>query len=821
MDELQHQAPPAGGEDSGPLGALLRRSALALVAERLWRLFVTLATLALFFLTLAWLGFFRSAPLEARIGVVALFGFAALYVVAREIARGWPRRASALARLDAGADPALRPASSLEDRLAFKNADPAAQALWTAHRRRLEAALKATPVAAPSPRVPQRDPYALRAVALVSAIAAGFIAGDQKGARLSAAFDWRAAPSILDATARIDAWLEPPAYTGRPPIVLAGESDAAIEAPVNSVLRIRPADARASVGGELIAVAEAAQQEPAKEQSFKLTGDAQLSLSDGRSFNLSAIPDRAPTIALIEPPRNNARGSMTLAFRAEDDYGVVSAEAAFSRPHGAGRALYEPPRLALALPPGGGGLGEARATIDLADSPFAGAQLALRLIAKDAAGNEGASEAIETLLPQRRFTKPLARALVEQRRILALDPESRAKVRTALEALSVAPEVFETPSAIHLGLRAARRGLEGVHSDNELRSVADMLWAMALNLEEGDLSDAERDLRAAEKELRDALARGDSEEEIAKRAAELRAALDNFLHQLGGRLPPEGAPPRETAGDGDTVTPEDLQAMLDEMNKAMQSGDTAQAQKLLDELQDILENLQTARGGRRGSPQSREMARALGEIDKLSREEQQLRDDTFQGMNNSDEAEPRPRGRRQGGERQKEESGAERSRQQGLRERLERQLDALRQNGAEPGEELDDARRAMKEAEQALGESGEGRGRAVDAQGRAVQALRKGADKLAQQMRGQGDEAADEEGDNPGQRPRGRKGRGRDPLGRASGAGDRPDPFSKYDPLGLPPAQRAHRVQEELRRRLGQPERPQEELDYLQRLLRR
>ena len=51
--------------------------------------------------------------------------------------------------------------------------------------------------------------------------------------------------------------------------------------------------------------------------------------------------------------------------------------------------------------------------------------------------------------------------------------------------------------------------------------------------------------------------------------------------------------------------------------------------------------------------------------------------------------------------------------------------------------------------------------------------------------------------------------------------GGRRNARQRYDPLGLPPAQRAHRVQEELRRRLGQPERPPEELDYLQRLLPR
>jgi len=820
MDELQRQDGPSGKKTSPRLEGMLRQSALALLAERVWRTGLALATIVLFFLALSWLGFWGAAPLGARIAGMALLGFAALYVVARELARGWPQRSAALERLDRSADAALRPASSLEDRLASQNADAGVEALWALHRQRLEEALAKTPIEPPHPRVPQRDPYALRALALVAAVAAGFAAGDEKRARLAAAFDWRAASFGI--STRVDGWLEPPAYTGRPPIVLAKESEAPIEAPVNSTLRIRPPDAGVSVSGGLLATqqtSEDAQKAAPREQAFKLSGAAQVSLSDGRRFDLAAIPDRPPTIALTEKPRNNVRGSMTLAFRATDDYGVVGAEAVFSKPHGGRRALYEPPRLALALPPGGGGQGEAKATIDLADSPFGGAKLAMRLVAKDAADNEGVSESIEVTLPQRRFVKPLARALAEQRRILALDPHSRASVRTALEALSIAPEAFDTPSAIHLGLREARRGLDGARSDDDLRGVSEMLWTMALSLEEGDISQAERDLRAAERELRDAIARGDSEEEIAQRAEELRAALDKFLQQLGSRLPPPGAPLQEAEGSADTITPDELQSMLDEMNRAMKSGDMAQAQRLLDELQDILENVQTQGAGQRRA-RGREMNRALNELDQLSREEQQLRDDTFQRMDSPDDMESRAsRGRRQNGQPQSDDSGAERKRQQALRERLERQQDALREGGVEAGEELDDARRAMKEAEEALGKSGEGRGRAVDAQGRAVQALRKGADRLAQQMRGEGDESAEEEGGSPGRR--GRRGKGRDPLGRASGDGNRPDLSGKYDPLGLAPAQRAHRVQEELRRRLGQPERPQEELDYLQRLLRR
>ncbi|MGA9826536.1 MAG: DUF4175 family protein, partial [Methylocystis sp.] len=83
---------------------------------------------------------------------------------------------------------------------------------------------------------------------------------------------------------------------------------------------------------------------------------------------------------------------------------------------------------------------------------------------------------------------------------------------------------------------------------------------------------------------------------------------------------------------------------------------------------------------------------------------------------------------------------------------------------------------------------------------------------------GAGEESGQDERGQPSSKG---KGADRDPLGRDMGGHGQHDSHSRYDPLGLPPAQRARRVQDEVRRRLGQPERPAEELDYLQRLLRR
>ncbi len=80
-----------------------------------------------------------------------------------------------------------------------------------------------------------------------------------------------------------------------------------------------------------------------------------------------------------------------------------------------------PPRFALVLPNARTRNGVGQTVKDLSEDPYAGADVTLTLTAKDEAGNEGKSEPFNMRLPERLFTKPLARALIEQRRILALD----------------------------------------------------------------------------------------------------------------------------------------------------------------------------------------------------------------------------------------------------------------------------------------------------------------------------------------------------------------------------------------------------------------
>ena len=893
---MRPDSSPANRASANPrLQRLVARAWAILLFERIWRIVLPPLVVAGIFVCVSWTGLWLDAPHWARgLGVFALAS--GLFIVLLPLRRfRFPSRKEALERIDRVSGLASHPAAVIEDRLGNGTQDPATLALWNLHRRRAEEAVALLRTGGPSPRIVDLDRYALRASVLVALVATGFVAGPERYARIAAAFDWRF-DALQSKGYRVDAWIDPPAYTGKPPLVLnlggrhsfiTRDDPQHIEAPSNSTVVIHAPGGGVNVDVQG-ALAEAAKDKASSAQNGQaaskaisgaqgadgeirllLRGDATLSLARSGTplgtFDIHAISDEPPTIALTAAPKFNARGSMTLKYSVADDYGVTGAEAAFAKPvlpggHPAQRSLVDPPKMELQLPPAPDLSGEAETTADLSEHPWAGTRVEMTLIARDEGGNEGKSEPVEITLPQKPFANPLARALAEQRRNLILAPDDRAQVANALDALMIAPDVFDTNAGVYLGLRVAFDQLNAARSDSDLIEVADYLWQMALRIENGDLSEAERDLRAAEQQLRDALQRNAPEDEIRKLSEKLRAALDKFLQELAAQEKDEKGEQNSAALDGNsrTITPKDLQSLLDKMQDMLRSGDSANAQKMLEQLQGILENLRVAKP-HKADPRAQAMSRALDELGRLSEDQQDLRDETYKGGQAERHQQREQRGQlglpneptledffgqngggdgtdgdpgknesgkganpKAGKAPQAGENGGLARRQQALRERLENLQKRLDEAGADPSD-LDGAHNAMREAENDLGQ-GPGSSRdAVDAQGRAVEALRDGAQKLAESMRGEAGDGSAAESEGEGQGAQGRFGEGgdADPLGRPAGRERAFDPAARFDPMGVPAAERARRVLEELRRRLSDPARPREEMDYLERLLRR
>jgi uncharacterized protein (TIGR02302 family) len=841
------------------LAKALQRARGSLLWERLWPALAILATAIGLFLALSWAGLWIVLPPLARAAALVIFGLLTLVAAIPLVMVRVPSQLDGLRRLDRTSGERHRPATAIADEMAANSHDPVAQALWRAHVER--ALLSASKLKAgwPQPKLSLRDPMALRALVLMVVVASFFAAGGERVSRITAAFDWSGA--VAPPNFRIDAWVTPPVYTGRPPVMLQGlrPGEAANNAAFANLPVTVPAGSQVVVratgkvnfdivkkGGIEDAAPETRAQLPAgtEERRMVINGDGSASvhgvLNHDIVWNFVAVPDRAPTIELIKDPERQARGAVRFDYKMDDDYGVVEAKAKFDikeqtpadKPR---RPLFTAPDFALTLPQARTRNGAAQTTRDLTEHAWAGAEVVMTLVAKDEAGNEGRSEPRDFTLPQRIFVKPLARALIEQRRTLALDGDARPLVLAALDALTIAPERFTPETGIYLGLRSIYYNLDLAKSDDQLRDVVARMWDMALQIEDGNVSQAEQALRQAQDALRQALERGASDEELKKLMQDLRAAMDKFLQALAEEMrknPQQLARPLDK--NTRMLSQQDLKSMLDRMEQMARSGNKDAARQLLDQMQQMLENLQMARPGAQGDDGDDDMMAALDELGDVIRKQQQLRDKTFK--EGQDQRRDRQRGQR--GQQGQQQLGDLKQDQQALRDRLNKLMEQLRQRGmgqkgqqgekgqGEKGEQgegqgdMDQLGSAGDSMGQAEGELGDGDAEgAVGSQGKALEAMRKGAQGMAQQMQqGQG------QGMGPGPGQPGRNGRqraenGTDPLGRPMRGRDYGDDTTVKVP-GEIDAQRARRVLEELRKRFGESLRPQLELDYIERLLK-
>ena len=904
-----------------------RRARWALAWERAWPRLAWSVGVVVLFLALSWAGLWTMVPDPVRLVLVALFvvGFAAALVPLRGFRR--PSRQEALLRVERENDLPHRPLESYEDTVA-EGADPVARALWTAHRERIARSVATLRTGLPHPDLPRTDRYGLRVVLGLLLFVGVFAGAGEYRERVAAAFRGAAVPVALDS--RVDAWVTPPAYTGRAPLFLTGdnrvpvEKDGTIRVPQGSVLVVRtsppsaekiaaPTAVTLTSGGVSSAAALKTDGEPGKpvepqakdaagkdapagkaagaeaaarpgqpvEREAVLARSATVAVTSGGraigNWSFVVEPDLAPKIRLIGEPEVQLSGAVKLVYEVQDDYGVVAAEARIE-PAGGGpdsaakaRPLIGAPDFPLALPQGRMRSGQAQVFRDLTSHPWSGGPVRLTLVARDEAGQEGRSETVEVDLPAKPFRKPLARALVEQRRTLAMDAEKAPLVATAIDALTLGAEHFADRSGPYFGMRMAYRSLVGASSDDELRDVVDLLWTIALSIEDGDLSLAEKALRDAQDALRKALDNNASDQEIARLTQELRKALDRYLSELAmrQRQNPQARSPMDP--NARTMRKQDLDKMLDRIENLSKTGSKDAARQLLAEMQQMLENLQAGQqGGQQG--EQGEQSDALDKLGEMIQRQQQLMDKTHrldrrggtdrdrrrpgqpgdqgdQGQMSEEElkqalqdlqknqselqqalkelrekmgkGEPRGRADRGKGDKGQGEKGQDKAQGDGqpgqgkqagkgkAQGRPGERGEGGQAGEGEEGDQLGQAEGAMGEARDALGE-GEA-GDAVDAQGRALDALRQGARQLADQMMQQ------QQGRQPGGMQAGEQQGNEDPLGRPNRTGA-VDPGKNLVP-GEIDVQRARRVLEDIRRRLSDPSRPRIELDYLERLL--
>lgn len=803
------------------LSLALFRTRLTLLWERLYAGLVPFFAALAGFAGLALFGVWDMVPAWVHVAGCGLFAGLAVWALVRAEPRLlMPSREEARQRLEQDSALPRGTLADLEDQPFQGNAqDP----FWQRHKAILAQQLRRLSPGQPRALIDQTDPYALRVPALLLLMTGFVMAGPKANERLGHAF----APSFGEETPFLaDLWIDPPDYTRQPATFLIrreglpSTTPQDISVPEGSILRLRSGQLRDTPNVRLwTSTAEGRVEIDPQENSpgvyeTTLTQNTVITLRAERqraNFPITVIPDTPPQIRLVEDPTIEGGLRTLLSIEIEDDYGITdgAVELRLARdlplPPDAPTPPFPLSPETINAPALRGEPGIREVALDLTQHPWAGLPVSLRLNIADGAGHKAMSEAVSIVLPQRTFYNPLSRAVVEERRHLALAPQSWRRSLRMFTALTFAPELFAEGAQEYLLLRTAFHELEKRDGQN-VEDLVDTLWPLAIALEDEGLTLARQRLVAAQAALREALANGAPQDEIDRLVEELRLAMEAYIAALAASedtLAEEGS-------DNQMVEGRDLNDILDEIAELRRQGDSTAARQRLAELEQLLQNLriseggsggtgapgQSAEGNEQGDEQREGRGGPLDESGELIDQQRRLADDTYDALRGE-------RPLREIAEAQRELAEAARQ--------LRDQAEADTGTGSEAFEQ---AAEAMEAAADALSQGN--MMRATRAQEDAISRLRDAASQLA-------DEALADQKRRDGRTGDGGDGAStdqaadRDPLGRSyQTQGD-----TGVDIPDLSDPARIRDLTRDLRERLRNPDLPESERQYIERLLRR
>ena len=823
---------------------------MSLIWEHLWPALWPATAIAGLFIAAALLNVFALLPLwiHVLILVATLVVFTSLlYRVYTQFPKIEAEQARHRLELDNGLH--HRPLASLDDALAMGINDTQSQELWRIHQARMSTQSENLKLKLPKAGLSRRDPLGLRAavslILLIGIIAAGADSFSRIGQALSPPLD----TATLSSAAELTIWIMPPAYTQSPPVVLRkGGTDKASPDQGRPEMANTQSDldpVRVPMGSEVLAQMTGGSDVPIlrlgplsfpftriktdtyhAETKLKHTGKGMTRLSvlqkgrDVASWSLTILEDQRPTVAFSDAPETSPQLGLRLPYEASDDYRLKSLAASIRRldgvvmPDGSAEII-----LGIPLPSGDKKMVKGKSNKDLISHIWAGLPVLVHFLATDELDQTGISEVEPVILPERQFSNPVAKELIEIRKGLSI--RKRDRMLGILKLDSVADELKRLGghTGAYLGLRVARERLLRDLENAAVTTVQKMLWHMALRLEEGAAATAGNDLRAAQRRLQEALDRKAKPEELERLLNEVEKTLHAFLQSLMRELRQHGQiSPQDP--EAQSLSSRDMQRLIDRARELIRQGSPDAARQLMADLKQMLQNLRGAlsRGGHQPE-QSRKAQQTLKNLRGLVRRQQKLLDETYGRAQKE---------RDQWNQERIERSTEGRTEQDAIRKQLGQMMRKFGDMMGQIPKGLGEAERAMKESGQALNQGRQSK--SIGPQTRALEALRQGAQNSARALArrlGRGQQRFSRPGGRDGvfsgPRLRGMRPGNRDPFGRrieeeegtsgpTSGRVKIPDESEIH---------RARRILEELRRRAGDLWRPEIEQDYIDRLLKR
>jgi len=514
----------------------------------------------------AWLGLWQWIGDPIRLIALIITVFFLARSVLRALRLRMPTYSDARRRVETDSEQSHRPLDVLDDRPAL-SAD-----LWPSHQKTALKQAEALKPARGKPALSLVDKYDLRFILPVILLISAVIMAGFSFERLRKAVSPTWQSSIRSSQISYEAWIDPPSYTGRPPIYFKDGADVAVPAGSEFVARI--SGVKTAPRPRLVSGWRSRFLTPkrlgAKSFEIRETVDdsAHVEFRVGlsrKSFALNVTEDQPPNVEIISPPEADKRDRLTLAYGLSDDFGVETLNiemALMSDDTDENTAFDGIPVLADIPLPGSRQtkIENAKAAVDLSKTRYAGRKVIGRLVATDGSGQIGVSDAVWFTVPDKIFVEPLAKAVAEQRSLVmaGLDETYKPNPKPAwkpsdgfwneykprlhwdrapapiqratllIEAVTDEPAGLFKDPAVFMGLRHARSQMRHAESIAELTGLPEDLWRIALRAEFGVLGTALEEMREAEAALREGIARRASKREVDTLFERYNLAVDAY-----------------------------------------------------------------------------------------------------------------------------------------------------------------------------------------------------------------------------------------------------------------------------------------------------
>ncbi len=791
----------------------LSLTTLMMKVERLWPVVWGALCMLAFYAALSLFDIWLYLDDAIRVGLYNLCLFLSAFLAMHKYsAYQSPTLKETMRRLEDNSGLIHRPLDSLMDELAgapkaeaaLSTVDRFKVSLWHTHLDQMHLLARSTKVPFPRFSLKQHDPFLARFLLPLLLVGGLVVANKDWQARLEAGFSFQSGTPATNAI--VDMWISPPDYTGMGPrTVLTAQqgihfknTDAADQDPIivpeNSVIEIRVHNSgrRPRLETDQGTVVFSGREASGFELKHPLQNTNSLTLDLGsglsKTWPLQLALDTAPTISFVEKPKATDQQALEVNYAFRDDYGLKNAVMEI---HRAGFSNGDRLRLDLPHIHQGSELVNRAAFFDLTAHRWAGMTVNAMLYATDALGQYGESDTVSFIMPERIFQNPVAQELVSIRKSLFISPERVDGPRRRLDLLAQKPENFDSDLLVYTGLKSAYYRLKWTPQHDDTKTVTDLLWNLALKLEDGGLSLGKEQMNSALQELQQALEQGDNEK-FDELADELDKGLEDLMRQLAQSPQPQNQRANLSNDNVQTIDMETIKNMIQQMRELAAAGKTEEAQKILEQLKQILSNIQMSNGpSEEEYQQLMEGSKALSKLDGIKDQQQDLNDETK-------EEQALEELRERAGVPADTDSMAER--QQQLEQGMQDVEDSLGKAQMQKPEGMDQAKDAMERATRAL-QQGDLDG-ANQAQQEALDGLEQARDQLSKEMARR--MAQTGQGNN-----------NQDPLGRGTDLSEELDVPDQDD------VRDARQILQELREKLADPNRSDEERAYIRRLIRR